>query len=682
MIEIGPVELEYPETAGTEFDWQERIQDLRDELGSELWSTAELAALAPLPDLSVSECADRHRILQAGISRSPGPWRTSYTPYLQLPMDLFGHPAVRVLNLMFSTQLGKTESIYNMLLYTIAYNPYPTLMMYSREDDAKTISRTRVQPMVEDCEILRAKKPGRADLYQLLEMHFAGMPLYIVGANSLSALSQKPCCIIIRDEVDKYLNIGMALSRSAERAKSFWDIRKEVNVSSPSDEGVGIHKLITESHLLYTLHHPCPHCRELFVMQDEQLRWDGHPSGHGDIPAAKKSAFLVCPRCGAVITDKERPWMISHHRWIPDRELDELPENVGFKASSFTSPILTFGDFVEQRLNAEKARDEEGTIEPLKTYRNDWLNIPWKDTVATASEAAILARAQSPLCLPPLVAPQDAMALTCGIDPQKHGFWFVVKAWNSKMWSWTIHYGFLETWADVEHLVFETSFAVQGLPDRRMMIWRAAMDIGGGADSVYGDDWSKTEEIVTWLRANGRGVVHGVKGMSREDGPKVKHRVRDKMPGARGGIIPGGMSEWHLAPNAFKDLFFWRLGNTDADPQPMFLHTETEVSYARQIMAEEKIRDKNGRMVYVRKHKDNHYLDCEYYATACADFQWMGGVKVLSAPIYSDVARQRTSDQDRPERTRRTDREEAQYLGPAAMVRNFQRPAWLHNRRR
>lgn len=675
MIEIGPVDLAYPA------EEQESLEGFRLDFA---WSEAELAALAPLPELSVSECADQHRILQAGVSRSPGPWRTSYTPYLAFPMDLFGHPGVRVLNLMFATQLGKTEAIYNMLLYTIAYNPYPTLMMYSREDDAKTISRTRVQPMVEDCEILRSKKPGRADLYQLLEMHFAGMPLYIVGANSLSALSQKPCCIIIRDEIDKYLNIGMALSRSGERAKSFWDIRKEVNVSSPSDEGVGIHKLISECHLVYSLHHPCPHCLELFVMADEQLRWDGHPAGHDDIPAAKKSACLVCPCCGAVIEDRDRPWMIRHHKWLPDRELAEMPENVGLMANSFTSPILTFGDFVEQRLNAEKARDEEGSIEPLKTYRNDWLNIPWKDTVATASETAILARAQSPLCLPPLIVPQDAMALTCGIDPQKHGFWFVVKAWNSKMWSWTIHYGFLQGWADVEQLVFETSFEVQGLPERRMMIWRAAMDIGGGADSAYGEDWTKTEEIITWIRENGRGVVHAVKGMSRETGPRVAHRVRDKMPGANG-RIPGGMSEWHLAPNQFKDLFFWRLGNTDADPQPMFLHTDTGSDYARQILAEEKIRAKNGRMVYLRRHRDNHYLDCEYYATACADFQWMGGVKILSEPIYSDVARQRQQAAAAASQRRIKDelaaREELD-IGPAAMVRNFQRPNWLHNRRR
>ena len=60
-------------------------------------------------DLTVSEWADRHRMLSGKASAEPGPWRTDRTPYLKEVMDCLSttSPVQRVV-LMAGAQLGKT----------------------------------------------------------------------------------------------------------------------------------------------------------------------------------------------------------------------------------------------------------------------------------------------------------------------------------------------------------------------------------------------------------------------------------------------------------------------------------------------------------------------------------------------------------------------------------------------
>ena len=72
--------------------------------------------IRPEQPLTVSQWADKYRMLSSKASAEPGPWRTSRTPYLQEPMDCLstGSPIQRVV-LMFCSQVGKTEAGSNWL---------------------------------------------------------------------------------------------------------------------------------------------------------------------------------------------------------------------------------------------------------------------------------------------------------------------------------------------------------------------------------------------------------------------------------------------------------------------------------------------------------------------------------------------------------------------------------------
>lgn len=681
-IELPAVVVDYPGAvtpgmAASGWDYETYLKPL--------WNDREGEAVAPPPEMTVSEWADERRVLQAGISRKPGPWRTDYTPYLRDFMDAYALPHVRNLVLCAGTQLGKTESVYNILGYIIDYDPYPTLLMMPREDDAKLISNTRLQPMIRDCESLRAKMPKRRSEFKTLEMQFPGMALYLVGANSLAALSSKPCRNVIRDEGDKYPEkIGDGDdpdAKSEERAKSFWDIRKIIDVSSPSVENKGIIAKLRKCSVIRVMHHPCPHCQRLIRLSYQQIKYRDEKDHPHRLMLAKKSAVYFCQECGSEIKNEHRPWMIANyqyvdqidigfgekeaHRNIPLGDIDFEPESIGFWVSSLSSPMLTWGDVVEAMLKALIHRDETGELGRLKTVINDWLAEPWRESVKKSSVDLILAKRGE---REPLVVPEWAVALTGGIDVQKYGFWFTVWAWSKSMQSAMIHYGHLVTWDDVYKMVFDTTFPVEG-GGREMAIWRAAMDIGGGKESQLGEDWTKTEEILTWIRDNGQGVVFAVKGMSRNStGQKIRHTVLDKMPGEKGGLIPGGLSLWLLDTDQLKDNVMWRFENKEIDPQPLELHREVGEDYALQLTAEEKQMSKNGTWSWVQVRRDNHLLDATVYGHAAADFQWLGGVKILNEAQYREAERGgRLSLESGGDRERPGD---------------IRRPSWLQERRR
>ena len=80
-----------------------------------IWSEIELRAWQRPREISVSDWVDEHRYLDPLTSAEPGQWMTDRTPYLKGIMDAFIDPMLEDITIMASTQVGKTESMFNML---------------------------------------------------------------------------------------------------------------------------------------------------------------------------------------------------------------------------------------------------------------------------------------------------------------------------------------------------------------------------------------------------------------------------------------------------------------------------------------------------------------------------------------------------------------------------------------
>src|ERR1039458_8878086 len=66
----------------------------------EIYGSSAAAGARPDPLLTVSEWADRYRVLSQRASAEPGPWRTDRTPYLREIMDCLS-PSSKIEQVVF-----------------------------------------------------------------------------------------------------------------------------------------------------------------------------------------------------------------------------------------------------------------------------------------------------------------------------------------------------------------------------------------------------------------------------------------------------------------------------------------------------------------------------------------------------------------------------------------------------
>lgn len=110
-----------------------------------------LSKLRPPPPLTVSQWADRYRVLSAESSAEPGRWHTEKAPYQRAIMDAIGDPHVRSVVVMSAAQIGKTDAfILNPLGYYMDYAPCPVMCMQPTLDMGQTLSKDRIAPMIRD----------------------------------------------------------------------------------------------------------------------------------------------------------------------------------------------------------------------------------------------------------------------------------------------------------------------------------------------------------------------------------------------------------------------------------------------------------------------------------------------------------------------------------------------------
>ena len=155
-----------------------------------------LDGIQPDPLLTVSEWADKHRILSSKASAEPGPWRTDRTPYLREIMDCLSvtSPIERII-FMKGAQIGGTEVGNNWIGYIIDHAPAPTMLVQPTVELAKRNSKQRIAPLIEESPRLRAKvsEPRSKDSSNtVLLKEFTGGILIMTGANSAVGLRSLP----------------------------------------------------------------------------------------------------------------------------------------------------------------------------------------------------------------------------------------------------------------------------------------------------------------------------------------------------------------------------------------------------------------------------------------------------------------------------------------------------------
>lgn len=439
--------------------------------------------LRPEPILTVSEWADRFRVLPSETSAEPGPWRTSRAPYLREIMDaLSGHSEVVEVALMAASQVGKSEAANNFVGYAIASCPAPIMLVQPTIEVAEAYGRLRIQPMIDACPQLSrlvSEQRSRNGANTLQTKQFPGGLLRIVGANAPSGLASLPIRFLLLDEVDRYPQeagtegdpIALARQRTATFAR-----RKIFMCSSPGLRG---HSKI-ESRFLqgdqrrYWV--PCPHCQTMQV-----LRW-GDRDGVGGVvwpDGQPEAAAYQCEACGALIDDSSKVAMLEAGEWRAGATAQE-PGLRSYHLSALYSPWTSFAQLAVEFTSCNRDPVK------LKVFTNTKLAETWDaDYGEQLDPEALLTRREQYAA----EVPAGVQVLTAGVDVQADRIECGVWGWGAGEEAWAIWHQTIsgdpstaEPWAQLDSLLATRWKCERG---GEMTVSAVAVDSGYLSQTVY-----------------------------------------------------------------------------------------------------------------------------------------------------------------------------------------------------
>jgi phage terminase large subunit GpA-like protein len=589
--------------------------------------------LTPDPDLTVSQWADRHRMLSGRASAEPGRYRTARTPYMGEIMDRLspGDPTQRIV-FMKAAQVGATEAGNNWIGFAIHQAPGPMLAVQPTVELAKRNSRQRIDPLIDESPELRERvKPARSrDAGNtMLSKEFAGGILIMTGANSAVGLRSTPARYIFLDEVDAYPasadEEGDPVTLAEARSLTFAHRRKVFLVSTPTIRGMSRIERDYEASDQRRFFVPCPHCGAMQWLKFERLRWEkGQP----------ETAEYHCEGCEAPIAEHHKTAMLEAGEWRATATAAD-PNTVGYHLSALYSPIgwLSW----ERIVRAWDAA--QGSDEAIKAFRNTILGETWVETGEAPDWQRLYDQRER---WKPGIVPAGGLFLTAGADVQKDRIEVDVWAWGRGLESWLVDHIVIEggpdrheAWGELTDLLGRTWLHERGA---HLKIARLAIDTGYEAPAVYG-----------WARAQGFAQVSPVKGVEgfNRASPVSGPTYVDATEGGKRLRRGPASGPWRCRPSRPRPIASCGLNDrptrTCADgaafsPGTVHLPHWVENEWLKQFVAEQlvTVRTKRGfaRLEWQKLRERNEALDCRVYARAAA---WIVGADRWTDEKWRDL---------------------------------------------
>lgn len=564
---------------------------------TKLWNKL-IKAIAPPPNLKISEWADRYRILSNESSAEPGLWKTERAPYQKEIMDCISSTKVDTVIVMSSSQVGKSEIENNIIGYYIDYDPAPMLLVQPTVDLAKDYSKTRIDTMIRDCPTINKKVnklKSRSTENSLLYKSFPGGYLKLIGANAPGNLASKPIRVVLFDEVDRYTESagveGDPVTLAIKRTTTFWN-RKIIMVSTPTIKGISRIEMEYESSTKEKWSIMCPECGEYqpyiwsnlkYKVDDEEIKVLGY----------------VCSYCGCI--SRENDWKKQPGKWIA-----EFPKRKkrGFHLNEMTSPWKRWDEIVKDFIDAKKSN------ETLKAWVNTSLGETWEEYGDLDLDELLQKRRKTYNC----EVPFEVVCLTCGVDVQDNRLEYEIVGWGTEKRSFGIKYGIILgdpgqqlVWDELDKEIFRKYKRADGL---ELQIQTTCIDSGGHFTTEVYNYCKKRESLKVWA----------IKG---QGGSGVPYLKRPKKRNESGAYL------FMIGVDVGKDTIVSRLKTVDEKANGYcFFPFENDRGYDEEyfegLTSEKRITEyRQGRpvMKWVKKTSGarNEPFDIRNYATAALE---------------------------------------------------------------
>ena len=559
---------------------------------------------------TVSEWADKNRVLVSESSAEPGRWRTDRAPYQREIMDSFTQPGIWQIVIMASAQVGKSEIELNMMGCAIDNDPGPMLYIQPTDNVADDYSKRRIQPMIDACPRLRRKvyKQRSRDTTNTITMKtFPGGSLAIIGANSPADLSSKPVRYIFMDETDRFPpsagTEGDPQELAERRTETFRHNRKIVKTSTPTIKG---HSKIETDYMNGTQEEwrtECPHCHTFSFIKFENIKFEKEPvkNEQGEEDYKVLSVGWECPVCKRVIPEHEAKRLPA--KWVSNNP-GALDNGIrSFRLNAFMSPWSSWKDIVWKFLKAKKDPDK------LKVFHNTVLGETWEVHIKYGLEYELYKRREHY----DAEVPTGVLVLTMGVDTQDNRLEYEVVGWDREGQSWGISRGIIPgradapgVWEEIDQLLDREWQLKNGM---QMKILATFVDSGGHfTQDVYRECARRQTKRVWAIKGEpgeGKEYCHPMK----RSGDTVKFMIG--VDDGKGGIM-------------------YEAGVKEPGPSYMHFPIDYRAGYDREyfkgLISERMIiKRRNGQSVvtWEKFYERNEPLDCRNYARAAYRyFHW------------------------------------------------------------
>ncbi len=452
----------------------------------ELWSIISQQGLKPLPKVSVSEWADKNRIISQGAAE-PGRWRTSRAPFMKEIMDSFTQPGIHKVIAMCSAQVGKTEALLNVIGRFAHVDPCAIMLVAPTIEMAQDMSKTRISPMIRDTKALtrifyepkqdnKREAKTRDGNNTILSKIFPGGRLVMCGANSPAGLASRPVRILLADEVDRFPESaggeGDPVDLAAKRMTTFWN-RVMGLFSTPTNEGesriADEYRAGTQEEWQYE----CPNCKEYHAIRyiDIETEHKETLDRKGRKTVIVESVNWICPDCGFSFTEQQLKR--AKAKYVAQNP-DAIKNGIrSFWLNAFSSPWLGWAEIMREWLEAKGDPNRERVIV------NTRFGEPYALNDMTADAAPLMRRREQYGA----TLPDGVLLLTASVDVQDNRLEYEVCGWGFGEECWGIVKGMIlnrpdtpEAWQELDTILDREYKFADG---KGIKVHRTFIDSGG-----------------------------------------------------------------------------------------------------------------------------------------------------------------------------------------------------------
>ncbi len=606
-----------------------------------------VAVLRPLSTVTVSQTAERYRILDNPGGGFSGPWRNRIAPYLVDVMDSLTAALYHTTVFVAPAQCGKSEVGLNWALYSVVEDPADFLAIQGDKSMAEDFSVRRRDKMIRSC-------PALSDQLQrknLLTATFPGVLMTISWPSGPQAAS-RPLPRVWLDERDDMADDldgqGDPAAMFGKRVQTFGPSGHVFVASSPKKAVIpgktkpaSPHEAPPATGILALYNRgtrkrwywQCPQCQDWFIPAFECLTWEEGATAESE----HIGVVMVCPACGMPIAADQKAALNAGGRWLAhgqnldaEGRISGKPPVTGIDSywlQGCEAAFISWEDLVRRYLSAQAELEKTGSDTTLKTWTNVDLGRPYEPAVAVGEglDAAVLqARAEG---YPLRVVPEGVRYLVSTVDVQGSYFDVMVRGFGVDDESWIIDKfqigasgarvldpaAYIEDWDLLAEQVIRASYPLAGRPDWRMTVMTTVIDTGG-APGVS----AKAYEF--WRTQRSQGLPDQRITLVKGEGIGRNLDVAEtKVDTAKSGRRAGSVKLFLLNVDRLKDLTHARLRRSA--PGPGYVHFSGELvqdarpgavaEFFEQIAAEHKV---DGRWTKLRPR--NEVWDLMIYGEA------------------------------------------------------------------